>query len=298
MMDFRDYQEQALNTDRIPAVNGTEIIVPMLGLVGEAGSLLTEYKKHLRDGDAHKLFKEGVAEELGDLLWYVANVASKFDLDLEMIAESNLEKCRSRWGWRNATRMGVRTVGYSFDSDFAEHERLPRKFEVEITEVTQGNSVKMKAFIDGQQIGNDLTDNSYSSDGYRFHDVFHLAYAAVLGWSPVTRQILGGRKRKSNPDVDEVEDGGRAKAIEEGLSALVFSYAKDHAFLDGVSALDYQLLKTIKNMTSHLEVAQCSLGDWEKAILMGYEVWRQVDKNRGGTVVVDLDACSITYQTK
>jgi hypothetical protein len=66
--------------------------------------------------------------------------------------------------------------------------------------------------------------------------------------------------------------------------------------LEGVSALDYQLLKTIKNMTSHLEVSQCSLGDWEKAILMGYEVWRQVEKNRGGMVVVDLDVRSIKYQ--
>jgi hypothetical protein len=168
---------------------------------------------------------------------------------------------------------------------------------VEITEVSQDSSVKMKAFIDGQKIGDDLTDNSYLSDGYRFHDVFHLSYAAVLGWSPVVRQLLGSRKRKSNPKVDEVEDGGRAKAIEEGISALIFSYAKDHSFLEGVSTLDYQLLRTIKNMTSYLEVAQCSLGDWEKAILIGYEVWRQVDKNRGGTVVVDLDARSLRYQS-
>lgn len=79
-------------------------------------------------------------------------------------------------------------------------------------------------------------------------------------------------------------------------SALVFSYAKDHQFLEAVSTLDYQLLKTIKNMTSHLEVSQCSLGDWEKAILSGYEVWRQVEKNRGGKVVVDLAERSIIYQ--
>ena len=168
---------------------------------------------------------------------------------------------------------------------------------VEITEVNQDNSVKMRAFIDGQQIGNDLSDNSYSSDGYRFHDVFHLSYVAVLGWSPVIRSNLK-LKRKSNPGIDEVEDGGRAIAIEEGLSALVFSYAKDHNFLEGVVALDYQLLKTIKNMSSHLEVARCSLGDWEEAILAGYEVWRQVEKNRGGTVVVDIDARSITYAEK
>ncbi|MDB9451406.1 hypothetical protein [Dolichospermum circinale] len=69
-----------------------------------------------------------------------------------------------------------------------------------------------------------------------------------------------------------------------------------NGFLEGVSTLDYQLLKTIKNMTSHLEVSQCSLGDWEKAILMGYDVWRQVEKNRGGTVLVDIDAGLITYQ--
>jgi len=292
-MDFRKYQEQALKSDQIPTKSGNGIIVPLLGLVGEAGTLLTEYKKYLRDGDAHKLFKDGIAEELGDLLWYVANVASKFDLDLEEIAEGNLKKCRARWRWRDSQQAGFKMTGHIFDRNFPQHERLPRKFAVEITEVSEDSLVKMKAFVNGQQIGNDLTDNSYTNDGYRFHDVFHLAYAGVLGWSPVTRQLLGGCKRKSNPKVDEVEDGGRAKVIEEGISALVFSYAKDHNFLEGVSAIDYQLLKTIKNMTSHLEVAQCSLGDWEKAILMGYQVWRQVENNQGGTVVVDLDARSI-----
>ncbi|WP_377478573.1 MAG: nucleoside triphosphate pyrophosphohydrolase family protein [Microcoleus anatoxicus] len=296
-MDFHEYQEQALKTDRVPTKTGDGIIVPLLGLVGEAGSLLTEYKKHLRDGDAHKLFKEAIAEELGDLLWYVANVASKFDLDLEKVAKGNIEKCRARWGWRDSGQTDASTTGYIFDGEFPKNECLPRHFIVEITEVNQDDSVKMRAFIDGQQIGNDLSDNSYSSDGYRFHDVFHLSYVAVLGWSPVIRSNLK-LKRKSNPRIDEVEDGGRAIAIEEGLSALVFSYAKDHNFLEGVVALDYQLLKTLKNMSSHLEVARCSLGDWEEAILTGYEVWRQVEKNRGGTVVVDIDARSITYAEK
>lgn len=90
-MNFYEYQIQAMNTDQIPAVEGTELIIPLLGLVGEVGSLMTEYKKHLRDGDAHKLFKEGVAEELGDMLWYVANLASKFNLNLDKIAEDNLK---------------------------------------------------------------------------------------------------------------------------------------------------------------------------------------------------------------
>ncbi|MCT7983106.1 nucleoside triphosphate pyrophosphohydrolase family protein [Laspinema sp. A4] len=290
-MDFRQYQEEALKTDHIPAENDTQIIVPLLGLAGEAGELLSEYKKYLRDGEAHKLFPERVAEELGDLLWYIANLSSKFNLNLEQIAEGNLQKCRDRWGWRDL----VETGAYIFDRDFPEHERLPRQFVVEITEVSENNSVKMKAFINGEQIGDPLTDNSYSSDGYRFHDIFHFSYAAVLGWSPVSRSNVK-RKRKSNPQIDEVEDGGRAIAIEEGISALVFSYANKHNLLEGVETLDYELLKTIKNMTEHLEVAKCSLGDWEKAILRGYEVWRQVKKKRGGNVVVNLDKRSIIYQ--
>ncbi|MEB3179288.1 MAG: nucleoside triphosphate pyrophosphohydrolase family protein [Nostocaceae cyanobacterium] len=296
-MDFSYYQQQALITDQVPGKEGNSIIVPLLGLVGEAGSLLSEYKKYLRDGDAHKLFKEGVAEELGDLLWYIANVASKFDLDLQEIAEGNLKKCLDRWGDIGSVQTDVKTRGYLFDSNFPENEQFPRQFQVEITEVNKDNSVKMRAFITGQKIGADLTDNSYSSDGYRFHDVFHLSYVAVLGWSPVIRKLIG-RKRKSNPVIDEVEDGGRAIAIDEGISALVFSYAKNHDFLDGVPAIDYNLLKTIKNMTSHLEVRDCSLADWQDAILMGYKVWRQVEKNSGGTVIVDMDTRSLNYKAK
>ena len=69
----------------------------MLGLAGETGQLLSEYKKHLRDGEAHRLFMDRVGEELGDLLWYIANVASKFDLDLGQIAQQNLDKVHARF---------------------------------------------------------------------------------------------------------------------------------------------------------------------------------------------------------
>ncbi|MFN8557582.1 MAG: nucleoside triphosphate pyrophosphohydrolase family protein [Dehalococcoidia bacterium] len=62
-MDFNEYQRRAQETDQQPG----EVIVPLLGLAGEAGTLLSEYKKHLRDGSAHQLHKERVVEELGDL---------------------------------------------------------------------------------------------------------------------------------------------------------------------------------------------------------------------------------------
>lgn len=290
-MDFQEYQEQALKTNRIPTDKGVDVMVPLLGLAGESGELLSEYKKYLRDGESHQLFPKRVAEELGDLLWYIANLSSKFNLDLSQIAEANLRKCRDRWGISSSEQTHV----YIFDSDFPEEERLPRQFEIEITEVSEDNSIKMRAFINGKQIGNDLTDNSYLSDGYRFHDIFHFACAAVLGWSPVTRSNLKC-KRKSNSDIDEVEDGGRAIATEEGISTLVFTYAKNHHFLEKISTLDDHILKTIKSLTEHLEVSQCSLADWEKTILNCYEVWRKVEKNRGGKILVNLDARSITYQ--
>lgn len=289
-MDFNSYQKEALRTDRVPgrgADDAASLIVPMLGLAGETGQLLSEYKKHLRDGEAHRLFKERVSEELGDLLWYIANVASKFDLSLSDVAAANLAKVKQRWA-------SERVVPLSFDTELPEGERLPRRFEVELIDVEGEARQRVRVLIDGEPFGAELTDNAYDPDGYRFHDVFHFAYAAVLGWSPITRALLR-RKRKSRPLLDEVEDGGRAAVIEEGVAALAFDYARRHRFLDGVGALDFQLLRTIKDMTSHLEVRQCTTGEWEQAILQGFEAWRAVLEARGGRIAVDLDGRHVTF---
>ena len=290
-MNFDRYQKEALRTDRVPVRDNSDdmlsLVVPMLGLAGETGQLLSEYKKHLRDGEAHRLFKERVSEELGDLLWYVANVASKFDLELDEIATANLAKLKARWASERATPL-------CFDATLPEGERFPRRFEVELVDVDDEHRQRVRVSINNVLVGDVLTDNAYDPDGYRFHDVFHLAYAAVLGWSPLTRALLRC-KRKSRPLLDEVEDGGRAAVIEEGISALVFNYARHHHMLDGVRTLDFQLLRTIKDMTSHLEVRECTTGEWEQAILHGFEVWRAVLAERSGRVAVDLDRRCLEY---
>ncbi len=291
-MDLKAYQAQALQTDQVPGVAddefATAVIVPMLGLAGETGQLLSEYKKHLRDGDAHRLFKDRVGEELGDLLWYVANVASKFGLDLDDVAQRNLAKVRARWS-------SPSEAAPDFDSALPECERLPRQMTVRLVEEPgSADRPKVRMTIDGEGIGSLLGDNAYDPDGYRFHDVFHLAYAAVLGWSPNLRAFLK-RKRKSRPLLDDVEDGGRARIIEEGVSALVFDYARVHSFLEGISEIDYRLLRTIRSMTSHLEVGEATAADWERAILEGFSVWRAVLANGGGEILVDLDARQIRY---
>jgi NTP pyrophosphatase (non-canonical NTP hydrolase) len=291
-MNFHAYQEAASRTDRNPSADGKGLMIPLLGLAGEAGELLSEYKKFLRDGDAHTLFKDRFAEEMGDILWYLANLATKLGLRLDQVAEQNLAKCQERWGHRDASAGASPTA---LDTAYPEAEQLPRQITVDITTLHVDGKPRVRVFVNGEQIGNDLTDNSYDPDGYRYHDVFHLAFAGVLGWSPITRSILK-RQRRSNPEVDEVEDGGRAKAIEEGISALIFRYAKDHNWLEGTQGVSCELLRTIQSMTAHLEVSRRSSGDWEQAIIKGFEVWREIKKRGGGALLVDLDQRTLTIK--
>lgn len=292
-MDLNDYQVAALRTEQVPAVENSEKILPLLGLAGEAGQLLSEYKKYLRDGKAHELFPERVAEELGDILWYIASAAAKFGFDLNTIAEKNLHKVQESWSGRLLSHQPVGDP-YIYDADFPEKERFPRRFSVTLEEFEEDGQIKVRGITNyGRKVGEDLTDNALEEDGYRFHDVFHFACIAGLGWSPVSRRNLG-LKRRSDPRVDEVEDGGRATVIEEGITALVFSYAIKHAWLSGVSAVDHDLIRTIKNMTAHLEIARATTGDWERTILMGFEVWREILRKRGGVVNLDLDRRTVT----
>src|SRR6266568_1750997 len=116
----------------------------------------------------------------------LSNVASKYGLNLDAIAEANLAKAHGRWMLRGRAGANLGPAP-SFDATFREHERFPRQFEVEITETHEGDAVRVRAFVGGNRLGDPLTDNAYGADGYRFRDVFHLAYAAVLGWSPVAQ---------------------------------------------------------------------------------------------------------------
>lgn len=285
-MELDEYQRIANETDQQPAGDETgqdsrALLIPILGLAGEVGELVSEYKKRIRDKESYALFEERIAEELGDILWYLANVSSKFGFSLSDIATRNLLKTRSRW----IVEPEGSTDRTLYDASFPPSEQIPRHMDVLINE--EGSS-KVRMLMDGIQIGDTLRDNRYEDDGYRFHDVFHLAYACVLGWSPTLRALLK-RKRKSNPSVDEVEDGGRARVIEEGISAMVFSYAERNKFLDGAQGVNYELLRTIKHMTAHLEVRSRSEGDWEKAIMLGFELWREVRRCGQGRLHADLE---------
>ena len=133
------------------------------------------------------------------------------------------------------------------------------------------------------------------NDDYRFHDAFHLAYAAILGWSPVLRGLFK-RKRKSKPKVDEAQDGARAILIEEGISTLVFHRALQLNHFQSISSLDYSLLKMIPEFVDGYEVEQCKLWEWEKAILEGFRMFRLLREKRKGIVIADLSERSVTFR--
>lgn len=265
-------------------------MVPLLGLAGEVGELLSEYKKHLRDGDAHELFLPLVREELGDILWYLAAASQRFAFSLEDVATANLAKCRDAW---SSERFTSSVVG-RYDSDFPLTQQFPERFVVRFEEICENNVVRVRVTSNGIQLGDPLTDNAHHADGYRFHDVFHFGLAAGLGWSPVSRKNLR-LKRRCNAKTDEVEDGGRAAVIEEGIAALIFSYAIEHDWLREVDRVDHDILKAVKKMTSHLEVASCTLAEWESTVLMLCPVWHKVIEERGGKIEVDLMERTLRY---
>lgn len=287
-MDLRSYQTAAAGTDCLPAGSETDLLIPLLGLAGEVGELQSECKKALRDGDALELFRDRFAEELGDVLWYVANFATKLRFDLDKIAGQNLAKARERWG----RRVGLITPTPSFDEAYPESQRLPRALRVDIRPVDGPNGAVAQAYIGGQILGDQLNDNSYIRDGYRYHDTFHFAFAAVLGWSPITRWLLG-RKRRLRPDVDEVEDGARAKAAEEAISLFIFSHAKEYNWFEGKASVSSEMLRTVKRMSGGLEVSRCTTGEWEDAIVQGFAAWRVIERHHGGALLLDLDGRNI-----
>jgi NTP pyrophosphatase (non-canonical NTP hydrolase) len=80
-----EYQKQAIRTDQTKK-RGSAIDLTILGLVGEVGSLLSEVKKKQRDARSYLGYEDAVVEEMGDMLWYLAAVASHHNLDLSNIA--------------------------------------------------------------------------------------------------------------------------------------------------------------------------------------------------------------------
>ena len=96
-MNFNDYQTKSRATAKYPVI-GHAVIYPTLGLVNEAGEVAGKIKKVFRDknGQINEETRQALKAELGDVLWYLAQVATELDLALDDIADSNIAKLYDR----------------------------------------------------------------------------------------------------------------------------------------------------------------------------------------------------------
>jgi len=374
-MTVQAYSEKALITDRTRGA--ASLNIPLLGLFGEIGSLLSEVKKKQRDAIAYRAYASAVVEELGDVLWYLSVLAARGGLSLAEVV-TNIDNTSG--DWRSSTALDVTfaelqppilspadgpsaafettliklaaTVGALLADQFSEallgnrerlgrhlasvleqliaaaneagvtleaaaiknqtktfdrwpqkkvypalldetaasEEQLPRTLAIEISERTVAGKLYVHQTCNGLNIGDRLTDNAMTADDYRYHDVFHYAYVAVLGWSPVTRRLFR-LKRKSDPKIDEAEDGARAILIEEGITTWIFGQAAEMDFYAGLKAgdLPLDLLKQIRQFVSGYEAEECPAWLWEDAILQGYAAFRFLREHRRGRIILNAN---------
>lgn len=276
---FSDIQAQK---DNGGSSDSAQFEAALIELAGKVGLLLNDFHT-----GRIMVNRDALSAHLVDILRALIGAADIANIDLGLAASRNVEKIHSRWPER-------RIYPPLFDASFDSHEQLPRKIVMDIFEQKKGGRTVVVQQLNGVNIGSQITDNRMTDDGYRFHDAFHLAYAGILGWSPVLRALLK-LKRKSQPKVDEVEDGARAILIEEGISTLVFHRAEHLNYFESIKSLDYSLLKLIPEFVRGYEVSRCPLWQWEKAILDGYAVFRKLRMYKRGTITADLEKHSVAF---
>jgi len=266
------------------SVDALELSKELSRLGAHAGQLV-----HLGQRDLADQVPEAL---LANIFADIAIAAGLFRQSLLGVARANLQKIESRWPSDGASYIPL------FDEHMPVLEKFPRRFEMHFIERhnDRGTAYVVQQ-LNGVNIGDRLTDNRLEPDGYRFHDVFHLAYLVHLGWSPVIRALLK-LKRKSDATLDENEDGARAMIIEEGIATWIFNHAIGHKmFVDGTPGrLEYRMLKQVRDMISGYEVAKCPLWQWERAILDGFRVFRELFDNGGGIATVDLNDRTLTFR--
>lgn len=96
-MTLGEYQKEAKKFAIYPG-RGDNYSYPALGVTAEAGEVVNKIKRVIRDqeGVMTEDDKKSIGYELGDVLWYVAQLATELDQDLDVIAEKNLNKLQGR----------------------------------------------------------------------------------------------------------------------------------------------------------------------------------------------------------
>lgn len=296
-MRFEDYQKIAFLTARTSDRVLVEVCLAVLSQL--SAELLREKLPEIELELNTAIASRPINDVLAAIAWHVAALASTYRLPLNQIAEENKKKVSRRYDISEPTLL--------HDTEFPLKEQFPRNFQVSFISIGQ-NLCRM--YINGRRLGDDLTNNAYADDGYRFHDVMHFANVAKLGWSPVLRKLMK-LKRKSNPQIDEIEDGARATIVEEAiikaihsegvrlatLRTLASDSAEQQLFLNR-SEISNHFLDFIHNFVKGLEVEKNQLWEWEEAIVQGYAVFHQLREEGQGTISVDLEKRAIEFKAE
>lgn len=258
----------------------------LLKLAGDVGLLLI-------DQEAGRLVasRSTLLGRLAAITRMLIQAANEAGVTLEAAAVKNLAKTADRWPRE-------RVYPELLDEGAAADERLPRQLTIEIFERQVRGQTYVFQRCNGINIGDRLTDNAMTADDYRFHDVFHYAYVAVLSWSPVIRSLFR-LKRKSDPKIDDAQDGARATLIEEGITTWIFGQAIElELFADIKNGdLPFDLLKHVRQFVTGYEAEQCPLWLWEEAILQGYAAFRFLREHRRGRVQIDMTTRTLSIES-
>ncbi len=288
-----DYMRQVEPTDKLPPNDLRPIL---LGLFGEVGSITATAKKLHREKKAYAGYRHAVIEEFGDALWYLTALCRRVRIGLDAIFSDVVAAGESESALAaleldsTLLKLGEAAAALlSLTHDTANAKEILRSFADWYLKGLKAARMTL------DQVAEYNVAKTLDEDGYRFHDVFHFAHASILHWSPTFRALIK-HKRKSNPKIDETQDGGRAIVVEEGLTAWIFSRAKELGFFESQSSVSFDMLKTVQQFVRGYEVEECPLKLWEHAILQGYEVFRQVRANNGGTIVGNRTTRTVGYK--
>ncbi len=94
ILEFSNYQSKASETAIYPKTLDGGVYYTAIGLAGEVGELLNKIKKIARD--KAQISKEDITSELGDVLWYLSQLATEMGISMEDVAKNNLEKLKGR----------------------------------------------------------------------------------------------------------------------------------------------------------------------------------------------------------
>jgi NTP pyrophosphatase (non-canonical NTP hydrolase) len=290
-----DYQRLAYKTARTEPDVLLGVCAAVLSQLGAQlmRHLLPDLEKELNA----QLGDRPIEIVLSEIAWHLCAIASLYQIDMNSVAEANVRKASARQEDGEPTPL--------HDKGFPEGQSFPRLFEVEFRSV---DAETVHLYWKGEMRGKPLRDQYSIKDGYRFHDVMHLANVAVLGWSPVLRDMFG-IKRRSCDKIKQEEDGGRAAVVEELVIKYIHREAARRAkelhgdvnayeralFPDG-EEIPFSLIKQARELTEGHEVYKNKYWEWEHAIREGYRVFDHLRAHKGGFVTVDLVNRNLTFR--